>query len=250
MTGDLYYYKEYQLDIDGTEHTFVVTDRENWARKLRAAGVPVAVYLHPGNEDQDLSDFLYAVEDPEDIDMDYMKKVCRRLLGLPWEILETERCLIRETTVEDVEAFYEIYKHPMITEFMEDLYPEKEQEREYIRQYIEKVYTFWEFGVWTVVEKESGAVIGRAGFSYREGYEEPEIGFIIGVPWQRKGYAEEVCRAILNYGKEVLGFGTVQAFVRAGNEASENLCRKLGFYHAGITSIEGKEYYRYMTVSA
>ena len=225
----MYYYKEYQLDIDGTEHTFVVTDRENWARKLRAAGVPVAVYLHPGNEDQDLSDFLYAVEDPEDIDMDYMKKVCRRLLGLPWEIMETERCLIRETTVEDVEAFYEIYKHPVITEFMEDLYPEKEQEREYIRQYIEQVYTFWEFGVWTVVEKESGAVIGRAGFSYREGYEEPEIGFIIGVPWQRKGYGEEVCRGILAYGMDQLGFREVNALVETGNEASLKLCDKLGF---------------------
>lgn len=245
----MYYYKEYKFNIDGMERIFVVTDCEEWARKLRAAGVPVAVYLHAGNEDQNLSDFLYAVEDPEDIAMDYMEKACRRLLGLPWEILETERCLIRETTVEDVEEFYEIYKHPMITEFMEDLYPEKEQEREYIRQYIEQVYTFWEFGVWTVVEKESGSVIGRAGFSYREGFEEPEIGFIIGVPWQRKGYAEEVCRAVLNYGKEVLDFATVQAFVRPGNDASVNLCEKLGFHNAGIINIEGKEHYRYIRQS-
>ena len=241
---DLYYYKEYQLDIDGTEYIFVITDREEWARKLRAAGVPVAVYLHPGNEDQNLSDFLYAVEDPEDIDMDYMEKACRRLLGMPWEILETERCLIRETAVEDVEEFYEIYKHPAITEFMEELYPEKEQEREYIRQYIAQVYTFWEFGVWTVVEKESGAVIGRAGFSYREGFEEPEIGFIIGVPWQRKGYAQEVCRAILDYGRDVLGFETVQAFVRPGNAASINLCRKLGFHEVGTENIKGEEHIR------
>lgn len=243
----MYYYKEYQFNIDGAERTFVITDCEEWARKLRAAGVPVAVYLHPGNEDQNLSDFLYAVEDPEDIDPDYMEKACRRLLGLPWEVLGTARCLVRETTVEDVEAFYEIYRHPAITEFMEDLYPEKEQEREYIRQYIDQVYTFWEFGVWTVVEKESGAVIGRAGFSYREGFEEPEIGFMIGVPWQRRGYAEEVCRAILDYGRDVLGFGTVQAFVRTGNEASMKLCEKLGLYNAGIVNIEGKEHFRYIT---
>ena len=238
------YFKQYKINIDGTEHDFTVTDCEKEARVLRAAGKPVAVYLHQGNEDQNLSDFLYAVEDPEDLDPDYMEKVCRRLLGLPWKILETERCVIRETTVDDVEDFYEIYKDPGITEHMEDLYPEKEREREYIREYIEKVYTFWEFGVWTVVERESGAVIGRAGVSYREGFEDPELGFIIGVPWQRKGYAEEVCRAILTYGKDVLGFETVQALVEPGNEASLRLCSKLGFCDTGVINADGRDYHR------
>ncbi len=148
----MYYFKQYRLNIDGTERTFTITDCEEWARKLKDKGEPVAVYLHPGSEDQNFSGFLYAVEDPEDIDKEYMEKACRRLLGLPWKILETERCLIRETTVEDVDDFYIIYSEPGITEHMEDLYPEKEQEREYIREYIRQVYTFWEFGVWTVVE--------------------------------------------------------------------------------------------------
>lgn len=242
----MYYLKQYKVDIDGAERTLTITDCEEKARELRDAGEPVVPWLHEGNRGEDFSDFLYVAEDPEDLEEEYLKKACRRLLGLPWDILETERCLVRETTVEDVEAFYEIYKHPMITAFMEGLYPEKEQERDYIRQYIEKVYTFWEFGVWTVVEKQGGAVIGRAGFSYREGFEEPEIGFIIGVPWQRKGYAEEVCRAILHYGREVLGFGAVQAFVQPGNQPSVNLCRKLGFQDAGTAVIEGKEHRRFM----
>ena len=80
-----------------------------------------------------------------------MEKVYRRLKGLPWDILETKRCLIRETVPEDVDSFYEIYSDPAITKFMEDLYPEKEQEKAYIREYIEKIYTYYEFGVWTIV---------------------------------------------------------------------------------------------------
>ena len=36
--------------------------------------------------------------------------------------------------------------------------------------------------------------------SEREGFAEPELGFIIGVGWQRRGYGEEVCRAIMKYG--------------------------------------------------
>ena len=241
---DLIYYREIEVRTEETQGVLYLTDDERKARELKETGEAVLIYLHPGNREQDFSGFLFAVEDPEDLEPEYIERVYRRLKGLPWNILRTKRCLIRETVPEDVDVFYQIYSHPSITEYMEGLYPDVEEEKQYVREYIEKVYTFFGFGVWTVVEKTGGAVIGRAGFSYRDGYEEPEIGFIIGVPWQRKGYAEEVCRAILNYGRKVLGFGVIQAFVRPGNDASLKLCRKLGFHDIGVEELEGEEHIR------
>ena len=221
-----------------------VTDDAQTARSLRERGEAVLIYLHRDNQDQDFSDFYYAVEDPDNLEAEYVDKVYRRLKGLPWDILETERCLIRETTPEDVDDFFHIYSDPAITKYMDGLYPEPEQEKQYIREYIEKVYTFYEFGVWTVVERKSGAVIGRAGFAYREGYNDPELGFIIGVPWQRKGYAEEVCRAVLEYGWSTLGFERVQALVEPENEVSLRLCEKLGFRVKENIELQGKLYVR------
>ena len=72
-------------------------------------------------------------------------------------------------------------------------------------------------------------MIGRAGFSNREGYENPELGFVVGVPWQGRGYATEVCEALLQYGKEELGFEQVQMLVMPENEVSLHLAEKLGF---------------------
>lgn len=221
-----------------------VTDDADTAEMLRNRGEAVLIYFHEGNRKQDFSGFIFGVEDPESLEEDYLERVYRRLKGLPWDILETERCLIRETCPGDVDAFYKIYSNPAITEFTEDLYPDKEQEREYIKEYMEKVYTYYEFGVWTVVEKKSGDIIGRAGFSYREGYDEPELGFIIGVPWQRKGYAEEVCRAILSYGWENLCFDRVQALVEVWNEASLKLCDKLGFHAVEELEMGDRHYFR------
>lgn len=221
-----------------------VTDDRQAAHNLRDRGEAVLIYLHRGNQDQDFSGFHYAVEDPENLDTEYVDKVYRRLKGLPWDILETERCLVRETTPEDVDDFFRIYSDPAITKYMEGLYPEPEEEKQYIREYIEKVYTFYEFGVWTVVERESGSVIGRAGFAIREGYSEPELGFIIGVPWQRKGYAEEVCRAILNYGWKALDFQQVQVLVEPKNKASLCLCQKLRFQEVERIELYGKAYVR------
>lgn len=189
---------------------------------------PVLALLHENNRNQDMSAALYACEEPEDLDGDYLDKVYRRYKRIPWEILRTDRLLLRETTTEDAEAFFAIYKEPSITRYTEGLYPEIEQERQYIRDYIDKVYSFYGFGVWTVIKQDTGEIIGRAGLSYREGFEEPEIGFVIGVPWQRQGYAEEICRAIMEYGRNELEFTTIQAFVRPENEASLGLCEKLG----------------------
>ena len=240
------YLKEIEVETEGHRGVLYLTDDAGTARGLREAGEAVLIYLHPGNRDQDFSGFLFAVEDPEDLEPEYIERAYRRLKGLPWNILRTARCLIRETIPEDVESFYQIYSHPAITEYMEGLYPEVEEERQYVRDYIEKVYTFFGFGVWTVIERETGAVIGRAGFSYREGFDEPELGFIIGVPWQRRGYAEEVCRAVLAYGWSALEFEQVQALVEPENIPSVRLCEKLGFRKAEVVDVGKKEYYRFV----
>ena len=225
-----------------------MTDSSFRAAALQREGEAVLALLHEGNREQDFSGILYACENPGWLDADYMERVYRRYAGLPWDVAETDRCYIRETTEEDVEAFFEIYAHPEVTRYTEELYPTVEQERQYVRDYIEKVYGFYGFGVWTVLLKSTGEIIGRVGFSCREGYEEPELGFVIGVPWQRQGYAEEVCSRLLSYAAEELGFSCVQALVMPENAASVSLCEKLGFQKADMVEIKGVWYERYLRI--
>lgn len=225
-----------------------ITDNSQQARALCAAGEAVLAFLHEGNANQDCSGVLYACEKPGDLDADYLEGIYRRYKGLPWDVLETDRCIVRETTEEDVEAFFQIYADPEITQYTEKLYPTIEEEKQYVREYREKIYGFYGFGVWTVLKKETGEVIGRVGFSYREGFEEPEIGFVIGMPWQRQGYAEEVCRSLLQYGEEELGFSCVQAFVMPDNAASVHLCEKLGLHKIDSVKIAGILYHRFKKI--
>ena len=201
-------------------------------------------YRHTQNETEGFAGIKYILESPEGTPAEYFERVFRRYVGLPWSILETERLYVRESCEADVEAFYEIYKAPEVTRYTEGLFEHAVSERAYIREYIEKVYAFFEFGVWTVILKESGEVIGRAGISVREGYDIPELGYVFGVPWQGKGLAKEVCEGILKYAKEELEIMRLQVLIQEGNEASIRLAQKLGFEKAEVLEIEGKQHIR------
>ena len=212
------------------ENTLYICDDSSMARRLFEEGEHVVALFTKENGNEDFSFCKFAIMDAFSCEKEFFEGVLKRLLGLPWDILETDRCLIRETTVEDVDAFYELYKDKEITEYMEALFEDRDEEIEYTKSYIKNVYEFYGFGMWTVVEKASGKIIGRAGVSYREGYELPELGFMIGKAYWRQGYAYEVCSAILQYMYENYEMEEIQIFIEPKNTPSIFLAKKLGAY--------------------
>ncbi len=271
---------------DGEQGILYIADNEQTLRLLKSRNLPVAAWLHEGNRGQNLSAAAYAVEKPEELDMDFYEKVYRRERNIPWDILETDRCLVREMIPEDGADFAEMYRNPEISRYMKDFHDDAEGEAKYISEY-QQQYRFCEYGVWSVVLKETGQVVGRAGFSDVEarmgtafitavesnfkagkspgaeadcGAEKspmtctraesagiPCLGYMIGVPWQNQGIAYEVCRAILDYAKEELGFEQVQLFVEESNLASLHLSERLGFGEVGrLQDINGCQVIRKM----
>lgn len=230
--------------IIAARHTLYITDNPLCYEELRKMSLPTIVYMHEDNRGASFPQAGYAIENIDEIEYSSLELAYLRLTGMPWLISETPRCIIRETTVEDVDSFYEIYKEPSITEYMENLFEDRDTEKEYIKDYIKTVYGFYGYGMWTVLDKRENKVIGRAGISWREGFDIPELGFVIAVPYQRQGYAYEVCSAVLEYGVKEVGFTSFQALIIEGNEKSMSLCRKLGFSYAEKTEIDGIVYNR------
>lgn len=228
------------------EHLLAVTDSSSALHRLLAQGYYVIALYHETNHSEDFSETPYAVEDLFSMTYDSYEKAYERLAGLPWQILTTPRLTLRESTVSDVEDFYRIYQDPSITKYMENLFPDRDEERSYMKDYIQKIYGFYGFGLWSVIHTVTGTVIGRAGLSVREGYELPELGFVTDVAFQHQGYTYEICEAILRYAWEELEFPQVQAFCHPENAASLHLLKKLGFTYAGEDSIEGIPHARYI----
>lgn len=168
----------------------------------------------------------YAVESLAELDIEYLERVRRRYNHIPWDIGETDRCLIRELSLSDLPALYELYAKPGMTDYVEPLY-DYETELEYQKAYIENMYGFYEYGMWLVFSKETGKLIGRAGL------EHDELGYMIAPELQNLGYATEVCRFIIDYARENTDFEELYCRIDERNEASVRLAKKLGFTNSG-----------------
>lgn len=168
----------------------------------------------------------YAVESLAELDIEYLERVRRRYNHIPWDIGETDRCLIRELSLSDLPALYELYAKPGMTDFVEPLY-DYETELEYQKAYIENMYGFYEYGMWLVFSKETGKLIGRAGL------EHDELGYMIAPELQNRGYATEVCRFIIDYARENTDFEELYCRIDERNTASVRLAKKLGFTNSG-----------------
>ena len=164
----------------------------------------------------------YAVESLAELDIEYLERVRRRYNHIPWDIGETERCLIRELSLSDLPALYELYDKPGMTDYVEPLY-DYETELEYQKAYIENMYGFYEYGMWLVFSKETGKLIGRAGLEHNE------MGYMIAPELWNRGYATEVCSFIIDYARENTDFEELYCRIDERNVASVHLAKKLGF---------------------
>lgn len=164
----------------------------------------------------------YAVESLAELDIEYLERVRRRYNHIPWDIGETDRCRIRELSLSDLPALYELYDKPGMTDFVEPLY-DYETELEYQKAYIENMYGFYEYGMWLVFSKETGKLIGRAGL------EHDELGYMIAPEFWNMGYATEVCRFIIDYARRNTDFEELYCRIDERNVASVHLAKKLGF---------------------
>lgn len=232
--------QNYTVWVEKKAYPVVVSDEREALLAAKAAG-RVFVALYTENPKQEMLWDAEYIAAPEAICPEYLERIVRRHIGLPWIIAETNRLLIREFTPDDI---------AQMPEEPDAWYTEEERiadkvfyDKDKLEAYIKSQYRFYEYGIWAVVRKADGVIVGKVGVTNLEESEHGEfdnkiipadesaeyleLGYHIFNPYRRQGYAEESCRAILNYAKEELAC-PVCAQVAKENTASIQLLEKLG----------------------
>lgn len=151
-------------------------------------------------------------------------------------ILETERLILREMTVDDAADLAEVLSDPESMRY----YPapfDREKVLRWIR-WCQDSYRQHGYGLWAVVRKDTGECIGDCGISIQEidGQDIPEIGYHVKPKWCTRGYATEAAVAARRYGFKVLGFRRIVSYMTPDNLGSRRVAEK-----SGMTWVKGFE---------
>ena len=231
-----------------TLSAFVITDNRSAANHANYLGLGIAVYTNDLNNAGDFPEALYCIDNLKEMSDKNIERMFLRANDLPWDILESERCLVREITVDDVDRMYAIYSDADVREYIEDLYSEREEEIQYTKDYIANQYRFYEYGLWVVIEKSTNTIIGRAGIFDRPDQDLQEIGFVFAKEYWGRGFATEVLTKIMEYAKEELDIESLYAHVYRENIRSKKLLESLGFSYVCEANVDDKIFDRYKII--
>ena len=166
-----------------------------------------------------------------ELDPEFEKRDALRKAGIPVEIARTDQLLIRETIDSDISELYRIGTDQAVRKYIAPMQPTLEEEIVYTKAYVRHMYAFYDFGLWTVLEKDAYGqerVIGRAGLFPSERLAgQIEMGYMIAPECQGNGYGKEAAETVLRYAFNVLDLEEVHLFAEKENKASVKLAETL-----------------------
>jgi RimJ/RimL family protein N-acetyltransferase len=135
---------------------------------------------------------------------------------------------------DDLPLVEQLMGDPAMTEFLGGPEsPEKLADRQ-------RRYAVPDSGMFKIVDDETGESVGSVGFWEREWQGETvyEAGWSVIPAFQGKGIAAEATRQALELAKQTNKHRFVHAYPKVENEASNAICRKLGFELLGAHDFE------------
>jgi ribosomal-protein-alanine N-acetyltransferase len=153
---------------------------------------------------------------------------------MEFEILSTERLLLRKLTPEGFKYIFENYSKDEIKAQLglstdEEFIKEKQKSDGGYKTYDRSIAHF------KLIVKETNEVIGGGGFhNWYAAHSKAELGYVLNKEeHKRKGYMSEAVSTLLEYGFHSMQLNRIEACIGPANIASLSLIRKFGFTQEG-----------------
>ena len=153
--------------------------------------------------------------------------------------LETENLLLREFTLDDVDAMYPILSHPEVMRFSLGV-----MSRQQVGEFIQRCLNEYEehgFGPWAIIDNNSEKIIGYCGIKPQivDDQKEIELGYRLAREYWGQGYGVEAALACRDHATQHFGLQRLIAIIEPANTRSINLIEKLNFIYEKDTIFKG-----------
>ena len=144
-------------------------------------------------------------------------------------ILETERLYLREMTEDDFPALCLMLQDPEVMYAYGHAFSDEEA-----HQWLDKQldnYLRDGFGLWAMILKESGEMIGQCGLTWQDvgaGAPVLEVGYLFLRAHWHQGFATEAARACRDWAFSILRAPRVHSVIRDTNVASQRVAQRNG----------------------
>jgi ribosomal-protein-alanine N-acetyltransferase len=159
--------------------------------------------------------------------------------------IETERLLLRELELSDIEGMFELDSNPNVHTFVGKKPVKTIEESSAMIENIQQQYAIYGTGRWAVILKETNEFLGWSGIKFitneinnhKDFY---EIGYRFIEKHWGKGYATEAGKAFMDYAFNEIKAEAVYANADKGNENSRKILEKLGLKYVNSFEYEGE----------
>lgn len=143
-------------------------------------------------------------------------------------ILQTERLILREMNQLDFQDLAEILQNPRVMYAYEHDFSDEDVQIWLDRQLTR--YQKYGFGLWAVILKSSGIMIGQAGLTMQP-YKDSqvlEIGYLLKEKYWHQGYAREAAAGCKHYAFEQLHQNKIYSIIKSDNYPSMKVAQSIG----------------------
>ena len=149
--------------------------------------------------------------------------------------LETERLLLRKLVPEDADDIFAYASDEEVAKYMTwDTHKTIDDSQQFINFTLDR-YIKDDAGEWGIILKESGKLIGAAGFPWFDRKNSrAEIGYVLGRRYWGKGIMPEAVRRILRFTFNELNLNRIECVHALPNEKSGRVMQKAGMAFEGI----------------
>ncbi|RMF17756.1 MAG: N-acetyltransferase [Gammaproteobacteria bacterium] len=143
-------------------------------------------------------------------------------------LLTTERLILRTFSPDDFEVYAALMADPRLMEYVGDGKP---QTRGQAWANLALLMGHWHmrgYGLWAVVLRDSGRLIGRCGLWHPEGWPGVEIGWMLAREYWGQGYATEAASAVLAYAQQQRLAESLVSLIHPSNARSIAVAQRLG----------------------